>query len=329
MATIKDIANLANVSMTTVSRVLSYDETLNVSDGTRKKIFEAAEELSYDIEHNKKRKRSFKIALYYSYSLEEELQDIFYLSIRVTLEKILKSKKYKTIKISSNDTANSIKGIDGIICLGVFFKEHIEKINSFNKPVVFIDSSPNENLFDSVITEYKKATIIAIEHLINLGHKKIGLISGFDTNPNGDFTEDKRKYYFENYLKKLNLYNENYVRVSSYTAESGYKFTKELLSLKDKPSAIFVSNDSIAIGAYKACSEFKINIPNDISIVGFNDISPVKYLTPPLTTIKLYMEAMAEAAVDLLENRLLTNRKVCRKVVIPVSLKIRESTKQL
>lgn len=329
MATIKDIANLANVSITTVSRVLNYDETLNVSDSTRQKIFEAAEELSYDINHNKKRKKSFKIALYYSYSLEEELQDIFYLSIRVTLEKILKLKKYKTVRIGSNDTINSLKGIDGIICLGVFFKEHIEKISSFNKPVVFIDSSPNENNFDSVIIEYKKATITAIDHLIKLGHKKIGLISGFDMNPNGDFTEDKRKYYFENYLKKLDLYDQNYVRVSSYTAESGYKFTKELMLLEDRPTAIFVSNDSIAIGAYKACSELKINIPNDLSIVGFNDISPAKYLTPPLTTIKLYMEAMAESSVDLLENRLLTDRKVCRKVVIPVSLKVRESTAQV
>ena len=89
MATIKDIAEKAGVSIATVSRVLNYDETLNVQDETRKRIFEVAEQLDYQVKDKKKRKRKLKIGVLYSYSLEEELEDTYYLSVRVAIEKKL------------------------------------------------------------------------------------------------------------------------------------------------------------------------------------------------------------------------------------------------
>lgn len=89
MATITDIADKAGVSISTVSRVLNYDETLNVPDETKQKVFEAAEELEYTLKEKKKRKKKLNIGVYYSYSLEEELADIYYLSVRVAIEKKL------------------------------------------------------------------------------------------------------------------------------------------------------------------------------------------------------------------------------------------------
>ena len=93
MATIKDIAEKAGVSIATVSRVLNYDETLNVQDETRKRIFEVAEQLDYQVKDKKKRKRKLKIGVLYSYSLEEELEDTYYLSVRVAIEKKLAEEK--------------------------------------------------------------------------------------------------------------------------------------------------------------------------------------------------------------------------------------------
>ncbi len=329
MATIKDIANLTNVSITTVSRVLNYDTTLNVSDKTKQKVFEAAELLSYEKKENKNRKKAFKLGVYYSYSLEDELMDTFYLSIRVAMEKIIKEKNFKTTKITKKDTAASVKGLDGLICLGSFYESDIKKIKNFNIPTVFIDLSPDENLFDSVVIDYKKATLSAVEYLVGLNHKKIGMIVGVDEDEEGVLHNDKRLYYFRKYLENLNLYNENYIRAGNYSPEDGYKLAKELLSADDRPTAIFVANDTMAIGSYLACSELKLSIPDDVSIVGFNDVSQAKYLTPPLTTVKLYMDAMGEAALDLIENRLLTQRDVCRKVIIPTSLLVRESARVL
>ncbi len=326
MATIKDIANLTDVSIATVSRVLNYDTTLNVSDKTKQKIFEAAELLSYEKKENKNRKKAFRLGLYYSYSLEDELMDTFYLSIRVAMEKIIREKKYKTTKITKKDTTTSVKGLDGLICLGSFFENDIKKIKDFNIPTVFVDSSPDESLFDSVVIDYKKATISAVEYLVGLNHKKIGMIVGIDKDDNGIPYNDKRLFYFRKCLENLNLFNENYVKAGNYSPEDGYKLAKELLSTEDRPTAIFVANDTMAIGSYLACNELKLSIPNDINIVGFNDVSQAKYLIPPLTTVKLHMDAMGEAAVDLMENRLLTQRDICRKIIIPTSLLVRDST---
>ena len=118
MATIKDIAEKAGVSIATVSRVLNYDETLNVQDETRKRIFEVAEQLDYQVKDKKKRKRKLKIGVLYSYSLEEELEDTYYLSVRVAIEKKLAEEGYKKYRINSGDTKEDLSVLDGIICLG-------------------------------------------------------------------------------------------------------------------------------------------------------------------------------------------------------------------
>ncbi|WP_211746847.1 LacI family DNA-binding transcriptional regulator [Paenibacillus sp. Marseille-Q4541] len=325
MATIKEIADIANVSIATVSRVLNYDDTLNVTDETRQRVFEAAEQLSYHISSKKRRKRKFKIGLYYSYSLEEELNDTYYLSIRVALEKKLESEGLKMQRIRSGDHADQLRAIDGIICLGFFVREDIERIASFQKPVVFIDSSPDDDLFDSVVIDFHKATKKVLNYLLELGHTKIGFIGGVDTDKHGNHYYDLRQEVFENYLKSKDLYCEDYIKIGGYNPKDGYLLLKQLLELEEKPTAVFVANDTIAVGLYKACSELGYRIPEDISVVGFNDISAAQFMVPPLTTIRLNTEFMGETAVSLLQERLINEREMCLKVTIPTKLIIRES----
>lgn len=113
MATIKEIAELAGVSLTTVSRVLNYDETLNVQDETRKRVFEAAEQLEYTIKGKKKRKKKLKIGVLCSYSLEEELEDTFYLSVRVAIENKIEREGFKKYQIRNTDQAEAVAALDG------------------------------------------------------------------------------------------------------------------------------------------------------------------------------------------------------------------------
>lgn len=329
MATIKDIADKANVSIATVSRVLNYDETLNVSDETRQRVFEAAEQLSYQKSEKKWRKRKFKIGLYYSYSLEEELIDTYYLSIRVALEKKLLAEGLKVHRIRSSDQLENMRSLDGIICLGIFFPEDIERISTFQKPVLFMDSSPNEDLYDSVVIDFTKATKKALDYLIELGHTKIAFIGGVDTDKNGNHYYDLRQEVCENYLKSKNLYSEDYIKIGGYNPKDGYLLMKQLLELEEKPTAVFVANDTIAVGLYKACSELGYRIPEDISIIGFNDISAAQFMVPPLTTIRLNTEFMGETAVTLMQERLMSEREICMKITIPTKLIIRESTRAI
>ncbi|MBT2656114.1 LacI family DNA-binding transcriptional regulator [Bacillus sp. ISL-18] len=326
MATIKDIADLAQVSMATVSRVLNYDETLNVAPETRKRIFEAAEELNYVVTPKKKKpKKKELIGLYYSYSLEEELIDTYYLSIRVALEKKLERLGMELYNISKDDTKKTISKIDGIICLGTFKKEEIELIKSFEKLAVFVDANPDENYFDSVVIDFNSATKNALDYLMDLGHQNIGFIGGVETDMYGNRFKDLRQDVFESYLKKKGILKEEFVKIGGYNPKDGYLILKEMLSRDTKPTAVFVANDSIAIGCYKAAYELGVKIPDDLSIVGFNDVSSAQYMVPPLTTVKLYTEIMGETAVDLLLERIATKREICKKVTIHTKLIIRGS----
>ena len=126
-------------------------------------------------------------------------------------------------------------------------------------------------------------------------------------------------------MKELNLYNEKYVIVDEFSAESGYSMMKEILKLDEIPTAIFCGNDSIAMGAYKAIREKKLKISEDISVVGFNDLKISQYMTPPLTTLRVNTKIIAEetsnALLELIEN----NRSYRKKVLLEVELIERES----
>ncbi|HSP47082.1 MAG TPA: substrate-binding domain-containing protein, partial [Clostridiaceae bacterium] len=114
-----------------------------------------------------------------------------------------------------------------------------------------------------------------------------------------------------------------------FSHKSGYRLMKEALQKPVRPTAFFMGNDSMALGAYKAISEMGLKIPEDISIVGFNDLPSAKYMVPSLTTIRVYSDYLGHAVVDLLNESILTNREYRKKVIIPVSLRIRESVKDL
>lgn len=326
MATIKDIADLTQLSAATVSRVLNCDETLNVTPETRKRVFEAAEELNYVITSKQKKvKMKGKIGLYYSFSLEEELVDTYYLSIRVALEKKLKSMRMEYSKITKDDTKKSVSKLDGIICLGTFRKADIEVIKSFDKPSVFVDANPDENYFDAVVINFNSATKSALTYLVELGHENIGFIGGIDTDMFGNRFKDLRQDVFEVYLKEKGIFKEDFVKIGGYNPKDGYQILKEMLNQDEKPTALFVANDSIAIGCYKAAYELGVKIPEDLSIVGFNDVSSAQYMVPPLTTVKLYTEVMGESAVDLLLERIATKRGICKKITIHTKLIVRGS----
>ena len=305
MATIKDIAAKAGVSIATVSRVLNHDETLNAQEETKKRIFEIAEELEYEVRAQKKRRRKLKIGVFYSYSPEEELQDPYYLCIRLAIEKKLEEEGYTKVIVKLDDSPEMINGLDGVICTGTFTKKMVEAIEIWECPVIFIDADPNPKRFDSIVVDYRRAV-----------------------DKEGDEVLDTRIQHFQNALKKLGLYHPEYTKFGAYYAKYGYKLLKEFYEEGNLPTALFVANDSMAAGSYRAAYELGLKIPDDISIIGFNDIPTAKYMVPPLTTVRLYMEFMGEYAVKLLEERIIHGREICVKVSIPTKLYIRDSVKK-
>lgn len=329
MATIKDIAERAGVSIATVSRVLNHDETLNAQEETKKRIFEIAEELEYEARPMKKRKRKLKAGVFYSYSPEKELEDPYYLCIRLAVEKKLEAEGYRKFGISENDTAESLSGLDGIICTGTFSRTMLERIESWGKPVVFIDDNPNPLRYDAVFVNYELAIREMLDYLLACGHTRIGMIGCREVDSDGDEVSDLRMKFFQEYLQEKGLYCPEYVKQGAYHVQYGYQLFQELYEEGNFPTALFVGNDSMVAGSYKAAHELGLSIPGDISIVGFNDIPAAKYLIPALTTVQVKMEFMGEYAVHLLEERVLSGREVCVQVAVPAELCIRDSVSVL
>lgn len=340
MATIKDIAQKANVSIGTVSRVLNFDDTLNVSDSTREKILKIADELQYTSSKKKKDKaRNVKeIGILSWYTNDEELADPYFLSIRLSAEKKCNENNYVILRIDEETDEEVLKNLAGIIAIGRFSNETIEYISNCNENLVFVNFFPNDNKFDSVGVDLKKSIRELFNYLYDLGHRNIGFLGGNDIDliKDTDVYIDERDEVYREFMEEKNIYNKNYLyRIDKYSNNNrfpykmGYELMLNALSKDDIPTAMFVGNDAMAIGAYKAIAEKGLKIPQDISIVGFDDYPSARYMFPSLTTVKVPTDCLGDAAADLLLEKINSDRAYPKKVLIPTQLKIRKSCMEI
>ena len=335
MATIKEIANAAEVSISTVSRILNLDKTLNVSEETRKRVLGIAEEMNYvTIKERKSKFKKYTIGIVCSFTETKELNDPYFLSIRMAIEKkcIEESIDFKSLYLSKilSDDKYSYKDLDGIIAIGIFQNEEILKIKNLTKNIVFIDSSPEEWEYDSIVVDLKYGAKKALDYLYYLGHKDIGYIGAKvipHNNNDGIELINYREATYRDFMTEINNFRSEWVFKGNFTLEDGYTLMKEALKLKKIPTAFFIASDPMAIGAYKAIQEEGYSIPNDISIVGFDDIATAQYLSPSLTTVKVFTDFMGETALDVLMERIKGKRLLSKKIVLPVKLIIRDSCK--
>lgn len=328
MATIKDIAEKVGVSIATVSRVLNYDSSLSVGDDTKKKIFKVAEELSYQ----KRRQRTpifRRIAFLHWVTEEEELDDIYYMSIRLGIEERAESHKIQLIKYLKNDFDNISNDVDGIIAVGRFSTTQVSKLKKVSKNIVFIDSDPEDDDCDSVYVDFERVTNQVLDYFIKKGHKRIGYMGGYETHQ-GTIApvRENREKYFRNYMKEKNLLDDRYIYIKSFTVNEGYRLMKKAIKehKEDLPTAFYIGSDPMAIGCLRALHEENIPVPERVSVIGVNDISISKNLYPPLSTVKIETELMGETAVDLILERSTNERKVAKKVYLATKLIIRDSS---
>ncbi|CAI6028370.1 HTH-type transcriptional repressor MelR [Paenibacillus sp. JJ-100] len=332
MATIKDIAGQAGVSMATVSRVLNYDPTLSVSDETRKRILEIAQELNYRTPRERNggasanggSKETRRIGLMNWYTDQEEMLDPYYLAIRLGIERECFKHQFELVKMYKHSTGESIdwngEPPDGVIAIGRFESQDLDCFPLNLDAVVFVDSSPDDERYDSVVFDMGHAVRGALNYLQALGHTRIGYIGGHNDQYSRT-TRDERELAFGEWCKTHDLYEPSHVFMgSNWYPEDGYQMMKKALESSSRPTAFLVQNDSMAIGALRALHEADIKVPEEISIIGFNDIAMAEFIQPPLTTIKVHMEYMGETAVELIAERLLSKRNIAKKVVLPTKL---------
>ncbi|SDK05875.1 LacI family DNA-binding transcriptional regulator [Natronincola ferrireducens] len=329
--TIKDIARIAKVSHTTVSRVLN-DSPL-ISEKTKKRIKKIAEELNYTPNYSARSlvlDRSYHIGLFFSTINKGTSSNFFYEVVR-GVNNTIKDQYNLIVKgIDDYHNLNSInkRNFDGIIIMSQstedtpFIKHVLEK----KIPLVVLNRYIQNSNLVNILSDDKKGSYNGAQYLIQLGHRKIGLIEG----KQGFKSTEERK---EGFLQALRDYNipvdEAFIVKGNYDLESGYRTMKYLLQLQDLPTAIFSSNDDMAVGAMKAIIEKGLSIPEDISIIGFDDNVFSSFLTPALTTVKRPIEAISEEGGRKLIK--LINQEDIKKETIYINTKlvIRDSVKVL
>ncbi|MDO5517915.1 MAG: LacI family DNA-binding transcriptional regulator [Clostridium sp.] len=333
MATLKEIAEKAGVSMSTVSRVLNFDETLNVTNQTREKILKIADEVEYDTSKSKKKsvKKNERIGIIYWYDYEQELGDPYYLNLRYAVERKCSENRYNLVKVDHNTSESELSEITGIIAIGRFDDETVEWLNKNNENIVFVDYSPDDIKYDSVVSDLESATKEVLDYLIECGHSKIAFIgANKKSDEKSKVYIDLREERYKEYMKAKDLYNKDYLRyVDKYTYKCGYDEGVKLFKLKERPTAVIVGNDTMAVGVYKAVSEAGLKVPDDISVIGFNDQPGSKYMIPALSTVRLSSEYLGYEAVGLLLEKINSNREYHKKILLPVELKKRESVRNL
>jgi LacI family transcriptional regulator len=168
-----------------------------------------------------------------------------------------------------------------------------------------------------------------IRYLISIGHKKIGFIGGREKIPgNNEMITDYREVQYKNYMKLKGLYKPEYVRIGNFNFQDGYELMKDLIEENkgNMPTAVFVASDTLGIGAFRAINEAGLRIPEDISIVGCNDIPTSQYISPTLSTVRIYTEYMGQIAIKLLLEQINGTREIPIRVTVPHKLIIRESS---
>lgn len=331
MATIRDVARLARVSTTTVSRVLNRDATLAVAQETRQRVIEAAERLSYRSPARGVTTRQLaglRVGIVVFSGEDDEAFDPFYLSIREGVYKECERwgmPNPQVFRCGHGDAQSQLADLDALIAI-CDDSRWLQNVSAWPERTVFVDYCPDPDRYDSIVLDYMQATRKVIDHLVALGHRQIGFLGGPLYGVHGESVEDGRLFAFRTLMMQAGLYDERFVMgTSSWGTDAAYRAVGDALARQELPTAIFVASDPMAIATMRALGDAGLRVPEDVAVVGFDDIRLAQFVTPSLTTVKVYPEWMGMEAIRLLQDRF-EGRDLPLRVSLPCSLVVREST---
>jgi DNA-binding LacI/PurR family transcriptional regulator len=331
MATLKDIASRADVTVSTVSRALNGNP--EIKKGTRDRIVEIAKELNYI--SNKNERYFFRSTLKTIGLICPEIRGNFYSSLANTMEIEIKEAGYTMIlgltNFKSEEELHYLdlfqkKNVDGIVFITTMDDSSKEKILDFKArcsiPMIQLASVFELEEYDCIKFDDKLGVTLAVEHLLELGHTDIAYIGE-------NLTKDRQRHFID-VMKKhgIKIDNDFIKSGEERFEEAGYLRMKEILSAGEKrPTAIFASYDDVAIGAMRAIYENGLRIPEDISVIGIDNIYLTSYLYKSLSTISNPTNEMMNIAIKILLGKIEDrNNKVIQHVVVKPELIIRETT---
>ncbi|ONI46007.1 hypothetical protein AN640_03815 [Candidatus Epulonipiscium fishelsonii] len=340
--TLKEIANKVGVSITTVSRVINKNDTKCASKEVRDRIWDvvSASEYTPNKEAQALRQtasgtkikefvKNKNIACFFARTPDVNSDPFFNYIYRSIEKEAFKLGYFIKCSLSFNQLNNSPtkelllnSGLDGLIILGKCDNKHLKYLCNNFKNIIYISLAEAEAPIDQIICDGYKIARTAVNYLNFLGHTKIGYI--------GEQNDEIRYKGFCDELSSLNLdINPFFCINSNLSAECGYKAMQDLIKINILPTAIVCCNDLTAIGAIKASKDASIKVPQDISIMGIDDIEIASYIEPSLTTISVPKDEMGKIAAKLLFDKINNEYNLPIKIEFPYKLQIRQSCKNL
>lgn len=329
--TIYDVAREANVSMATVSRVINGNP--NVKPTTRKKVLAVIEELNYRpnaVARGLASKKTTTVGV-----IIPDISSVFYSELARGIGDIATMYNYDIILTNSDQNKekemhqlNTMLGkqVDGIVFMGgVITDEHISEFKKSPVPIVLASSIDKTNTIASVNIDYEQATYDAVQALTNNGHEKIAIITG----PLEDSINNKEK--LKGYKRALNdneiTLNEQFITMGDNSYDSGISAINKLLSLSDKPTAIFVSSDEMALGVIHGAQDKGYNIPADFEVISSDNTRLAQMVRPQLTAVVQPLYDIGAVAMRLLTKYMDNEDIEEHNVVLPHRIEFRSSTK--
>ncbi|GER14408.1 LacI family DNA-binding transcriptional regulator [Variovorax boronicumulans] len=332
MATIKDVALQAGVSVTTVSHVVN--DTRHVSAKVRERVELAIRELGY-VPNAMARSLKSNTTSTLGMLIPNSSNPYFAEIVRIVEDRCFGA-GYTLVLCNTDDEPRrqsvylqvlAERRIDGLIVVSTGADEDdslATQLRGLRIPTVLVDREIADPACDLVETAHMQGGLLAVRHLLSLGHKRIACIGG----PLGVTSSEQRIEGWRMALAETGSTPNADALLwrGGFTSQGGYEAMHAILRTEQKPSAVFVCNDLMAIGALRAAHESGVRVPDELSIVGFDDIELSAYTSPPLTTVAQPKERIGALAVDMLLERMGGKRRDARKVVLQPELRVRAST---
>lgn len=327
--TIYDVAREAGVSMATVSRVVNNNP--NVKPQTRKKVYEAIERLGYRpnaVARGLASKKTTTVGVVIpDISVAnfaevargiEDIANMYHYNIILTNADKRKEKEIRVINTLLE------KQVDGLLFMGgAVTEEHLQAFQTSNVPIVLCGTTDEKNSMPAVDIDHEAAAFDAVNYLIQQGHKSIAMISGTLHDPVAGYPR------FRGYQRALEQagipYREDYVRAGNYRYESGIEAAQYFLQLSERPTAILAATDEMAIGAIHGLQDAGVKVPEDISVMGMDNIRISSMVRPLLTTIAQPMYDIGAVSMRLLTKLMKKEAVENAKVTLPHELVVRNS----
>jgi len=307
VATLKEVAKKAGVSITTASKILNDKPfQIHISEETKKKVLEVAKELNYYPNIFARSLRTKKTGIVGV--IVSDITDPYFGGIINGAEKILNENDYYFLLSSAQNSPQREElyltklrksRVDGLLILGGtqrFTNNEVEQLVRSGIPIVVVGRSAPHPDICSVTVDNFTGGFLATEHLIKLGHQDIVHITTTEPRVDGE----ERLNGYKSAMEKHGLKNKCWIEKGDITAESGYKAMTNTLKKGKRPTAVFAFNDISALGVMRAIRNQGLRIPENIAVVGFDDIPIAAHFDPPLTTMRQPQEEMGIRGAELL-----------------------------